>query len=144
MSKPASKRWRRQTTAILLVSCLGALSCSKDHPPSLPLVGIYNRNTAKIEVTDIVTNDASQATRVRAVYERIATQVEVLAARRQLSEQRISATLDTPHVDRAQLDREVAQLRQDERAAFAEYIKYQMELRKLLSEKEFQKLGKFE
>lgn len=144
MSKLGPNQWRRWTTGILLVSCLGALSCSKERPPSLPLVGIYTRNTAKIEVAEIVTNDAARAARVRAVYKRIATQVEVLAERRRQSEKRISATLDTPHIDQEQLADEVGQLRRDERAAFAEYIKYQMELRTLLSEKEFQKLGKFE
>ncbi len=129
---------------LLLLSGMITLSCSQERPPNLPLVGIYNRTTAKIEVSEIVVKQPAQGARVKAVYLSIAQRVEALSVRRRISEMRLSETLGADHIDRALLDREVAQLKKDERAAFADYVKYQMELRKLLTEKEFEKLGKFE
>lgn len=77
------------TVAVLVLLCCITVACAKDRPKSLPMVGIYNRTTAKIEVTPIVVHDPLKRRQAQDVYTEIAATVEQLAAARSASQKRI-------------------------------------------------------
>jgi len=133
---------------VLVCALLGSLAalaaCSKHRPASLPIASIYGRSTARLEVTAIVITDEQRAERAREIYTKIAQLGEGLAHERKRAADRVTELTSEPQLDVEQIEAAIGQIKRDQKAAFVAYIALQMELRKTLTAREFEQLGRFD
>jgi len=129
--------------AAALGSIAALSACSKHRPAHLPVVGIYARNTARLEVTAIVVTDQERVERAREIYTAIAELGEQLSQKRLQSAAQVTELTAQSTFDLTQVEATVGQIKRDQKEAFTRYIALQMELRKTLTAREFKQLGRF-
>lgn len=107
------------------------------------MAGVYNKSSCRTEVSLLVVSERGRGARVKQAYSEMADQVEVLSAKRDEANARLVALSRKASLDEAAVRAQVQVIEADTRAAFERYVALQMELRGLLSEKEFNQLRSF-
>jgi hypothetical protein len=128
-----------QVLALVVTALLPA--CSKEaRPDSHPIVGIYDRNAARIELVELIIHDQPRARKIKAKYEEIATLVESLAATRAKSSRVLYELSADRTLREDELRAEIGKMRAAGRATFEKYTALQLELRTMMTSEEFHRL----
>lgn len=127
------------TSAVLAAS----LSCGPPgRPPSRPATRIYDRSMAQLGVVELVVKDQARAEQAKRVLERVEQAfVEAEARRTKAAELAFGLSTKSEPTDE-EIRRAFATMDEASNVAFARYVGAQLELRRVLTRTEFEKLSK--
>ncbi|HEY6077489.1 MAG TPA: hypothetical protein VIW29_01720 [Polyangiaceae bacterium] len=137
--------------AVVLLAALVLTGCGGSKgPPRHPVQEMTARASAKLELIELVVNDAERAQRVRKVYLQLVDlghEFDLLRARaltkaRADWQKRTSADAQTAPASGETLELVLAPPLQESKAVFERYTALMLEARSLLTQQEFEKLNK--
>jgi len=122
---------------LILLGCKGS-----ERAPAHPIFDVYNRNSRKIELVELIIQDPARARKVRSIYEQIATLSEQLAAERLQLTQKAAQAMKNETLTDEELKAQLLTIHAAGSLAYQKYTNLQLELRCHVSEPEFARLAK--